>query len=85
LHRYGSELTQLSEIVQDFKWYNSDFNDEFVRLGLRHKDALEGLLRGLNHINTQVSSISKFRDELEQKIDNVLAMVRYKPDRQTQT
>ncbi|KIX09412.1 uncharacterized protein Z518_00492 [Rhinocladiella mackenziei CBS 650.93] len=75
LHRYGSELTQLSEIVQDFKWYNNDFHDEFVRLGLREKDALEGFLRGLDHVNTQVCSTSKFRDELEQKINNVLAVL----------
>lgn len=77
LHRYGSELTLLSDIIQDVKRYNDEFHDELVRLGMRDKNALEDFMRGLDHASSQVSGISNFRDEMQQKIDNILALVTF--------
>jgi hypothetical protein len=75
LHRYGFELSLLSDVIQDIKWYNSEFHKEFVDRGIRAGDALESLMGGLEQIISQLSVISRFRNELQHKIDNVLALV----------
>lgn len=74
LHRYGSKLRSLSEIINDFKVYNLTFNNKFVAHRFRSEDSL-GLMRTLDQACSHISAISTFRDELEHKIDNVLALV----------
>lgn len=75
LHRYGSELTLLAEIVQDLKQYNTHFHQKFVDRGLRSDVAIDSISRSLGQITTQLSSVSRFRDELQLKTDNVLALL----------
>jgi hypothetical protein len=75
LYRYGSELALLSETVQDIKQYHTDFHQQYVERGIRTEDAFESLIRGLAQIITQLSSIAGFRDELQLKTANVLALV----------
>jgi hypothetical protein len=78
LYRYGSELALLAEIVEDIKQYNRDFDQKFVDMGIRKAEAIDLVWRDLRHITTQLSSISRFRDELQLKTDNVLALVCYR-------
>jgi hypothetical protein len=75
LYRYGSELASLSETVQDIKQYHTDLHQRYVERGIRTADAFESLIRGLAQITTQLSSIVRFRDELQLKTANVLALV----------
>jgi hypothetical protein len=75
LYRYGSELSLLVETVQDIKQYHVDFHQTFVDQGLRRAQTFESLSLGLGQIITQLSSISRFRDELQLKTTNVLALV----------
>ena len=75
LHRYGSELRSLSEIIHAIKSYNEDFHGVFVAHGVRGADALGRTMKTLDKVASHVSAISTFRDELQQKIDNVLALV----------
>ena len=76
LHRYGSELALLSEIVQDIKRYNTDSHEKFVKYGIRPIKALDHISRSLDQISSHLSSISQFRNELQLKTDNVLSLVR---------
>ena len=76
LHRYGSELVLLSDIVQDIKRYNTEFHDKFVKYGIRPIKALDHISRSLDQISSHLSSISQFRKELQLKTDNVLSLVR---------
>lgn len=82
LHRYGSELRSLSEILDHCRAYNSHFHEGFVRLGVRAAaDDLGWILTTLDRAASCLSAISTFRDELQRKIDNVLALVSGDNDR----
>lgn len=83
LHRYGSELRSLSDILIDLKSYNRDLHDEFVVHGVRDVEALGNIMATLEQAGSYLAAIRSFRDELQQKIDNVLALVssyRMRPD-----
>lgn len=75
LYRYGSELASISETVQNIGQYHSDFHQMYVERGIRTADSFETLIRGLAQITTHLSSITRFRDELQLKTANVLALV----------
>jgi hypothetical protein len=75
LHRYGSELQSFCDVVQDIKLYNSWLHDEFVACGIRHDNSFGSIATTLDQIASYLSAISGFRDELQQKIDNILALV----------
>jgi hypothetical protein len=75
LHRYGSELRSLSDILQDIKSYNSHLHDEFAARGVRQAGALGCIMTALDQASSYLAAICLFRDELQQKIDNVLALV----------
>ena len=75
LHRYGSELRSLSEILDDVKWYNKEFHNKLVENAVRSSDHIEHFMRGLEETHTKLSAISRFRDELQLKIENVLNLV----------
>ena len=79
LHRYNSELVLLSDVTGDIKRYNEEFHQEFVDRGIRVDEALGSNMRGLEQITSQLSAISRFRDELQLKIDSVLALVKTPP------
>lgn len=74
LHRYGSELALLQEIVQDIKRFQDEFHQNEQR-GLPNLGRSEALSQGLGQLTSQLASISRFRDELRLKTDNVLALV----------
>ena len=76
LHRYRSELRSLAHIVEDIRSYNSHLHNDFVDRGMRESSSLESIIAAIDQITSHVSGISTFRDELQQKIDNVLALVR---------
>ena len=75
LHRYGSELRSLSDILIDLQSYNRDLHDEFVLHGVRDVEALGSIITALEQAASYLTAICSFRDELQQKIDNVLALV----------
>ena len=78
LQRYGSELALLADVVQDIKKYNTSFHDKFVDSGLRSATSFDLVSRSLEQITTQLSSITSFRDELQLKTDNVMALVSHR-------
>ena len=75
LHRYGSELECLAGTIEDIEWYNKEFDTDFVNAGIRSLHALGQFLRSFGEITAQMKAISSFRDEMQQKIDNILALV----------
>lgn len=75
LYRYGSELALLTDIVQDIKTYNTTFHDKLVNCGLRPDASSELVSRSLEQITTQLSSVTRFRDELQLKTNNVMALL----------
>ncbi|OCK94767.1 uncharacterized protein K441DRAFT_659662 [Cenococcum geophilum 1.58] len=75
LQRYGSELALLADVVQDIKKYNTNFHHKFVDSGLRSAASFDLVSRSLEQITTQLSSITRFRDELQLKTDNVMALL----------
>jgi hypothetical protein len=76
IHRYGSELRSLSEILEHCRAYNSHFHESFVRLRVRTAaEDLGWILTALDRTASYLSVISTFRDELQRNIDNVLALV----------
>ncbi|KAF2659690.1 hypothetical protein K491DRAFT_689038 [Lophiostoma macrostomum CBS 122681] len=75
LHRYSSEITLLSDTVQDIKTYNTDSHAQLVKHGIRSSDSLEFITRSIDQISAHLSSISYFRAELQLKTDNVLSLL----------
>ena len=75
LYRYGQELSTLTDLVQSIKQYHTTFNQVFIDQGFRTAQTSKSLSRGLGRITTQLSAISGFRNELQLKTDNVLALV----------
>ncbi|PMD22291.1 hypothetical protein NA56DRAFT_98631 [Hyaloscypha hepaticicola] len=75
LHRYGSELHSLSDILEDIKFYNSCFHEKFVERRIREAGALGCITTTLGQVASYLSAIRTFRDELQQKINNVLALL----------
>jgi hypothetical protein len=74
LHRYGSELALIQEIFQDIKSFQDEFH-KTEHCGLRNPGRSEALSQGFGQLTSQLASISRFRDELQLKTDNVLALV----------
>jgi hypothetical protein len=75
LHRYGSELALLSDIVQDIKKYNTESHEKFVKYSIRPIKALDHISRSLDQISSHLSPISQFRKELQLKTNNVLSLL----------
>jgi hypothetical protein len=77
LYRYGSELALLSDNIEGLKKYHDDAHLTLVLQGLRPKGGFKGVQAGFVEIKIQLSSISRFRGELQLKTDNILALVSY--------
>ena len=77
LHRYGSELALLAETVQEIAKFHSQFHQVFEDQGPTGAKSHETICQGIGLITTHLSSISRFRNELQLKTDNVLALVRF--------
>ena len=75
LHRYGSELALLTETVQEIAKVHSHFHRMFEAQGLTDNNSYEAFCQAIGLITTHLSSISRFRNELQLKTDNVLALV----------
>ena len=75
LHRYGSELELLTETVQQIAKFHNCFHQIFEDQGLASANSYEKVCQGIGLITTHLSSISRFRNELQLKTDNVLALV----------
>lgn len=75
LYRYKSELQSLSDILQDINTYNRNLHGQLVARGLRSVDTFVLITSILDQASSSLSAICLFRDELQQKIDNVLALV----------
>lgn len=77
LYRYGSELALLSDTIKGLKKYHDDIHPTLVLQGLRPGGALKGVQDEFVQTTVQLSSTSRFRGELQLKIDNILALVSY--------
>ena len=75
LHRYGSELALLTETVQGIAEFHNRFHQIFEDQGLTSANSYETVCQGIGLITTHLSSINRFRNELQLKTDNVLALV----------
>jgi hypothetical protein len=75
LHRYGSELCSLSDILQEMRSYNTQLDGVFVARGFREAGGLGRIMTAFDHATSHMAVIGTFRKELQQKIDNVLALV----------
>ena len=77
LHRYGSELELLTETVQKIADFHNRFHRIFEDQGLASANSYETVCQGIELITTHLSSTSRFRNELQLKTDNVLALVSF--------
>ena len=75
LHRYGSELALLTETVHEIAEFHNRFHQIFEDQGLTSAKSYETVCQGIGLITTHLLSISRFRNELQLKTDNVLALV----------
>ncbi|KEF53866.1 uncharacterized protein A1O9_10268 [Exophiala aquamarina CBS 119918] len=75
LHRYGSEIKYIADTIEDIEWYNKEFHTDFVKVGIRSPQTLGSFMKSFGEITAQMTAISCFRDEMQQKIDNVLALL----------
>lgn len=70
LHRYGSELGWFEDIVSDISAHHEKF---FQDVG--NEAAGQRLSVGLVQIASQLKSVNTFRQELQHKTQNILALV----------
>ena len=69
LHRYKSELQLLEETI-------GDFNKHFLESSFMNKDnKFDTDCNPMSQLSSHIVSIARFRDELQAKADNVLALV----------
>ena len=76
LHRYGSELGWFEDIVADLSVHHDRFFEtqpgQTDETGTR---AGQRLSIGLVHIAAQLKAVNTFRQELQHKTQNILALV----------
>jgi hypothetical protein len=75
LHRYESELSLLDDTVRDICSYHLEFFHHF--LASKESHVYGTLTKGFEQIASQVTSIMHFRNEMQHKADNVLALVSF--------
>jgi len=71
LHRYRSELGSLEDTVEDISMHHKEFHE--------HDDGAYSdqsrVTLGFSQVKSQVKSVKSFSKELENKIQNILALV----------
>jgi hypothetical protein len=72
LHRYGSELGWFEDIVSDLSVYHNEF---FSVYHGQTEEAGQRLSAGFVHIAAQLKAVNTFRQELQHKTQNILALV----------
>jgi hypothetical protein len=76
LHRYGSELGWLQDIVSDISAHHASYHEdrtahrEVVKISAGGRVSL-----GLRQVGSQLKAVTSFRQELENKTRNILALV----------
>jgi len=74
LHRYGSELARLEDIIEGLSKYlaksKADANNEYEQVE-SHFDRAQ---LGLEQVSSQLKAVVAFRQELESKTNNILAL-----------
>jgi hypothetical protein len=76
LHRYGSELGWFEDIVSDIsKHHEQFFKDVPSKSGDTRTLAGQRLSIGLVQIASQLKAVNTFRQELQHKTQNILALV----------
>lgn len=78
LHRYETELALLEETVQEIAKFHNRFYQVFEDKGPTGAKSHEIICQGIGLITTHLSSIRRFRNELQLKADNVLALVGFR-------
>jgi predicted nucleic acid-binding Zn-ribbon protein len=77
LHRYGSELERLADIVEHVKWQHQGFfanrSDKDAHPTVEAETQRTQL--GIIQISSQLEAVNSFRQELEDKTKNILALV----------
>jgi hypothetical protein len=78
LHRYGSELGWFEGIVADLSAHHDRFfQTQSGRANKAETSAGQRLSVGLVHIAAQLKAVNTFRQELQYKTQNILALVRF--------
>jgi|ERR1700733_8919200 hypothetical protein len=76
LHRYGSELGWLEDIIAGISDHHSVFMEESNHDLDQTKAARERITLGIAQTASQLKAVNSFRTELESKTRNILALVR---------
>jgi hypothetical protein len=74
LHRYGSEIASLQETINDVRKQGTEFHQISVTLPPCTLGMSKEMSGGFEQLSSQAASIKRFRDELQLKTDNVLAL-----------
>ena len=77
LHRYGYELGRFADIVEHVKRQYEEFCSHTRRDGAVALGTLSNqlILSVINQLNSQLQDVDAFRQELEHKTQNILALV----------
>lgn len=76
LHRYGSELGWFEDIVADILDHHEYFLGNQVNVGVnQNKFTGERISLGIVQVASHLKAVNSFRRELENKTQNILALV----------
>tara|TARA_R110002060_G_scaffold69013_2_gene77725 strand:+ start:2013 stop:2324 length:312 start_codon:yes stop_codon:yes gene_type:complete len=75
LHRYASELNSLDEILSGIKKYHKDTHSDDSTHKFPDESQFQRIENGLQQIVSQLQAVKHFEDELEKKLQNIIALV----------
>ncbi|KAF4331823.1 hypothetical protein FBEOM_14404 [Fusarium beomiforme] len=76
LQRYDSELQLFSNILEQARSYNLTCHRYFVRLLARRSEQdLDWALTALGRVESMLTALRTFREELQQKVSNVMGLL----------
>jgi hypothetical protein len=76
LHRYASELNSLEEILSGISKYHKDtHSDDDTQNNFPNEFQFKRIENGLQQVMSQLQPVKHFEEELEKKLQNILALV----------
>jgi hypothetical protein len=75
LHRYASELNSLDEILSEISKYHKNTHSDDGTHNSPNVFQFKRIENGLQQVVSQLQPVKHFEEELEKKLQNILALV----------
>ena len=75
LHRYASELNSQDEILSGISKYHKDTHSDDGMHNFPNEFQFQRIENGLQQVVSQLQPVKHFEEELEKKLQNILALV----------